>query len=257
MIISVYLQLLGVAAPKAQEILYPEGHDIINIYYISSSDFDLTDTIEVVRVVVNNEPYELRNLYLSENLPPQFQLVSYSLTMNEDAISCLHTGPVLNEVVPGYYSHRWIIDLPEPDDPLNLTVAPGAALELRYNLTCGEVGQFTLPLHTACYYGDTTGLFTVADSIVVTAHASACNFIPGDANNDQIANAVDIIFMVNFLKGGYPPAVTCYCPPIRSLYAACDVNGNCNFNGVDVVYYINYLKGVGSPLIYCPNCIIE
>jgi len=62
-------------------------------------------------------------------------------------------------------------------------------------------------------------------------------FIPGDANANGEVNGVDVVYLVNYLKGLGPP------PPDPFLRA--DANGNCEVNGVDVVYLVNYLKGFG------------
>ena len=64
-------------------------------------------------------------------------------------------------------------------------------------------------------------------------------FIPGDANGSGVLNGVDVVYLVNYLKGG--PA------PVPLL--AGDANGNCEVNGVDVTYLVNYFKGFGPPPI--------
>jgi hypothetical protein len=38
------------------------------------------------------------------------------------------------------------------------------------------------------------------------------------------------------------------------LFAAGDVNANCQFNGVDITLYVNFLKSQGPPLGFCPLC---
>ena len=62
------------------------------------------------------------------------------------------------------------------------------------------------------------------------------HFIPGDANGSGDVNGIDVVFLVNYLKGGPAPF------PILSG----DCNGDCHANGIDVVYLVNFLKG-GSP----------
>ena len=84
-----------------------------------------------------------------------------------------------------------------------------------------------------------------------------CYYIPGDANNTGIANGVDIVYMVNYLKGlGPPPPIICYdCPnPGENIYAAGDVNGTCEFNGVDITYLNHYFRGYGVPIQFCRDC---
>jgi hypothetical protein len=68
------------------------------------------------------------------------------------------------------------------------------------------------------------------------------DYLPGDANGSGAVNGIDVVYMVNFLKGGPPP------DPLLSG----DSNGDCNTNGLDVVYLVNFLKG-GSPP-FSGNC---
>jgi subtilisin family serine protease len=70
-------------------------------------------------------------------------------------------------------------------------------------------------------------------------------FVPGDANGNGTVNGIDVVYLVNYLKGVGPP------PPDPILRA--DANGSCTVNGIDVVYIVNYLKGVG-PAPFAGNC---
>jgi hypothetical protein len=66
--------------------------------------------------------------------------------------------------------------------------------------------------------------------------------LPGDANGSGIVNGLDVVFLVNYLKGQGPAP-----DPIQLG----DANGDCVTNGSDVVYMVNYFKG-GSALLACP-----
>ena len=84
---------------------------------------------------------------------------------------------------------------------------------------------------------------------------SGCAYLPGDANGNDMANGIDVSYMVNYLKGfGLPPPDTCDCPPHGVIYSAADANGSCGFNGIDVSYMVNYLKGFGPPPMPCSDC---
>jgi glucose/arabinose dehydrogenase len=61
---------------------------------------------------------------------------------------------------------------------------------------------------------------------------------PGDANASGILNGIDIIFLVNYLKGTGPNP--------EPLTAA-DANADCSINGLDVIYLVNYFKGGALP----------
>jgi hypothetical protein len=83
-------------------------------------------------------------------------------------------------------------------------------------------------------------------------------YLPGDINNDNTTNGIDIVYAVNFFKGiGPAPPRDChpYCPmEPNPFYGAGDVNGNCAFNGVDITYFVRYLKMQVPTLLYCPEC---
>lgn len=99
---------------------------------------------------------------------------------------------------------------------------------------------------------------TSAYSSVFTFTVQAgCPYVPGDINDNDVANGVDVGYGVNYFKGfGPPPPVICPdCPNVgEQIFGAGDVNGNCVFNGVDISYFVNYLKGLGPDLSFCENC---
>jgi hypothetical protein len=87
--------------------------------------------------------------------------------------------------------------------------------------------------------------------------AGGCQYVPGDINGNGTANGIDIVYGVNYLKGGPPPPIDCY--PICQIepdpfYAAGDVNGNCAFNGIDITFFVRYLKGLEPSLRHCLDC---
>jgi hypothetical protein len=91
-------------------------------------------------------------------------------------------------------------------------------------------------------------------SVIGDSAEENCNYIVGDINGNGVANGLDVVYGVNFFKGGPAPPGACYCPPSPPpFYAAGDVNGSCTFNGLDIVYFVTYLKG-GSRLTACPDC---
>jgi hypothetical protein len=99
--------------------------------------------------------------------------------------------------------------------------------------------------------------------------ASGCQYVAGEINGLGGPNGIDVVFGVNFLKGGQPPVVDCNPPcltytnpnpphdqlPLANpFYAAMDVNGNCQANGIDITYFVAFLKGLNPSLKWCLDC---
>jgi uncharacterized repeat protein (TIGR01451 family) len=248
------LILAGNASP--QEILYPLAGGLDAQYQLSADSLDIHDTLTITWTLTNNGNFPAANLFFNDNLPPDLQPIWQRTSINGDPIEVLIAGPVDNEVRFGFRSYHWIIDLPDPGDTLNNILGPGQMLEISYRVTARRRGQFLLPFHTVCFYGDTTGYFSISESLtVIVTSESSCDVLPGDANDDMAVNGLDVVFSVNFFKGGMTPPIFCDCPPRGVVYASADANGSCEFNGIDVTYMVNYFKGRGEAPLACPDCL--
>ena len=84
--------------------------------------------------------------------------------------------------------------------------------------------------------------------------SSYCIYDAGDVNGDGSANGIDVVYFVNYLKGGPEPVIYCNCANQPYFYAAADVNGNCVANGIDITFFVRYLKGQVPSLLSCPDC---
>ena len=100
---------------------------------------------------------------------------------------------------------------------------------------------------------DTLGNLNLAQevSIAKTVAAMGANlartrfappYPPGDANGDGITNLGDIVFLVNYFRGGLAPV-----PLLRG-----DANGDCRTNLSDIVFLVNYIRGGRAP--FSGNC---
>lgn len=70
-----------------------------------------------------------------------------------------------------------------------------------------------------------------------------CDFRCGDANNDDMVNVGDAVFLINYVfKNGISP----------HFPGAANVNGDANINVGDVIYIINYVFKAG-PVPSCPR----
>jgi hypothetical protein len=85
-------------------------------------------------------------------------------------------------------------------------------------------------------------------------HVSSCLYLDGDVNNNHMVNGIDVVYAVNYFKGGPVPPYSCECTAGHTWFVAGDVNGSCSFNGIDIVYMVNYFKGPGDPPMPCPDC---
>ncbi len=173
-----FLFFLIPGAVLAQETVFPAGHNIDAAYSLSAFDLSVDDTLLITRSIANHESFSLPNLYMADNLPPQFSIISYSLEIDGVPASHSYTGSLGGEVIPSCDSYRWIIDEPSPSDTSNRPLLPNETLTLEYAVVCAVIGSYTLPYHTFCAYGDTSGIFSTADSLFVT-------FSPGSSADDR------------------------------------------------------------------------
>jgi len=91
------------------------------------------------------------------------------------------------------------------------------------------------------------------DAFTIYSSPSSCEYVTGDINDSGETNGLDVVFMVNYFKGGNLPSYVCQCTPGNSWYVAGDVNNSCSFSGLDVTYLVGFLKG-GSSLLPCQDC---
>jgi len=126
-----------------------------------------------------------------------------------------------------------------------------------YSLGELDEGSYDIAFSFAGYRDTTlTGIIvysadtTEADMVM---SVFGCPYVPGDANGNGAANGLDVVYLVNYFKGGDPPIDVCLCDPYGELYPAADANGSCSVNGLDVTYMVAYFKGTGE-LLFCESC---
>ncbi len=156
--------------------VYPSGYSIEIEYQPSSSEISAGDLLTLSWSISNNEDFALSNLYLTDNLPPECPVVSSDILIGERPISFYFSGPLSDQILPGYDSYRWVIDFPHEPDSLANSLPPGSTLTLRYDVLFENPGQYELPLHTICFYGDSTGFFALGEPVSITVHPA--NEIP-------------------------------------------------------------------------------
>jgi len=98
-----------------------------------------------------------------------------------------------------------------------------------------EVGGYQYYIDTGKCYELGHGRINCYQALVL---ASNYTYVYGDANDDEIVDLADIIFLLNYLfKGGSSP------DPL----SAGDANGDCQVSLADVLYILNYLYRLGTP----------
>jgi hypothetical protein len=68
-------------------------------------------------------------------------------------------------------------------------------------------------------------------------------YLVGDVNHSGAVNGLDVIYLVNYFKGGSPPPLE-----VNGFYPEADANGSCSVNGLDVVYLVAFFKGGDPPI---------
>jgi len=156
-----------------QETLFPAGYDITARYRLSAISFSVGETLTVEWTLANDASFGLTNLFLAENLPLEFGMISSDMSIDSVDLSFYFSGPLPEEEFIGYNTYRWIIDLPIEPDTLDNVVGSGQVLTLTYRVICNSPNSYELPFHTLCCYGDTCGLFSTAGEITVSVSPSS------------------------------------------------------------------------------------
>ncbi len=116
--------------------------------------------------------------------------------------------------------------------PPNGSIAPGVIGSFDLIVTANDIIDTIVAVNITSNDPDEPALVILAHIVV-----SGPSFLPGDANGSGSVNGIDVVFLVNYLKG---------LGPVPSPFLSGDANGNCDVNGIDVVYLVNYLKGLGG-----------
>jgi hypothetical protein len=144
---------------NAAELTYPSTAAIACTYEASNVQPRVVDTIQIVRTLVNNELFDLTGIYISDNLPESFQILSQQVRINGNPDTAGFEVDAVGTISSNYRPYRWLIDDPIAGT-VNRILAPGDSVDLALSLVCSDAGQFTLEDHSNIAYGNGAGIFT-------------------------------------------------------------------------------------------------
>jgi hypothetical protein len=117
------------------------------------------------------------------------------------------------------------------------------------------LGQGRDPANGGLIWGMNDGLDQVVPIDAYSClYIDSVSCIAGDANGDWHFDALDVVYMVNYLRNEVNPPPYYWACANGRLYATADANGNCAFNAIDITYCVNYLRGRGPAPRKCPDC---
>ncbi len=160
--------LLSTVCPFGQEVLHPAGYSIVTRYDVSADTVSLGDTLTVTRVILNQEAFDLTGLYFGDNLPPEFQVAGFSVSINDTPVDVVISGPFRDSILSGYDTYYWVVDSPDTTENLQNPLGPADSAVLQLRIVAGDLGDYTLPYHATVFYGAASGFFVTGDSAVVT-----------------------------------------------------------------------------------------
>jgi hypothetical protein len=92
-------------------------------------------------------------------------------------------------------------------------------------------------------YDEANNYSALSNSPLIIASEYSDFVILGDVNNSGRVDGLDVIYLINFLRGG---------PPIPAPVLRADVNGSCDVNALDAIYLTDYFRG--GPGFINGNC---
>lgn len=102
----------------------------------------------------------------------------------------------------------------------------------------GTIGQTSVGMPVAASYSLRSGFWQNFGG------NRSCNCVPGDVDNNEILNLMDVTYLIMHLyKGGPGPVLGGVCPG--------DPNRDCVMNILDITYLINYLYRDGVIPVSC------
>ncbi|MBN1212124.1 MAG: hypothetical protein JXA92_06055 [candidate division Zixibacteria bacterium] len=245
--IFILLLSLIAATTYSAEIIVPSGTNVALDYQISAVLLKTSDTLIITRELVNNESFSLTGLYISENLPFPFEIVTQTVELNHAAIDYIYMEALYGMIIHGYSTFYWLIDDPDGSPGINNTIYPEDTLNLVLKITCSREGNYELSEHTASFYSEGNSYFTYGDSpLAIIFEAGCCRGTTGNVDCSEIEepDISDITRLIDYLYLSHVPL-------------CCVEEADANTSGgdpdiSDITRLIDYLYLSHTPLDNCP-----
>ncbi len=168
-----------------------------------------------------------------------------SQVVNIEVITSGNHPPIFNPILPQFVNaldtlNVLIIAVDPEGDAITISLVDTLPTGMVFADSGGGVASlFWAPTyeqggdHSITVVATDDSLYTDTTQVNITV----ITYIRGDANGSGELNGLDVIYLVNYFKGGPAP------DPIESG----DANGSGTTNGLDVIYLVNYFKGGPPP----------
>jgi len=179
--IVMLMLLIPVKFTIAAETLYPSGYNLSSQYDLSDSAITIADTLSITRTVRNNESFAVSGLYFSENLPPEFSLIDYSIRLNGNNIADQFAENIRPSVVDGFTTYEWVVD--DPDGSPQNVINPGHSVVFELRLICGNIGIYQFPFHATAFSGGSSGFYSTDEIITLNVSGTEDTIPPAAIGN--------------------------------------------------------------------------
>lgn len=147
------------------DAVYPDDGIVQSDYIISVSPGISTDTVTIVRNILNNNIMGVDSAALLINFPTASQLLEFGLVGESDAVRIQCMGPLENYILTNSYSYIWTI-VPAGDSHGSIA-GPEESLEIACKFLVPRAGGLELAPQAAIIYFPEQTNYTVSDSILI------------------------------------------------------------------------------------------
>ena len=146
---------------------YSSVHNILGAYPLAGFFGYFTVKYLLPYIYLFLEYFNLSGLFLSDHIPSIFQIIDQTVEIDESPVDFIFSGAQNDMIYPGYSTYHWTLDSPVDGELVNNLLHSGENLTIRYWAVSTDIGNYTFPLHSACFVADGEGYFVISDSLEV------------------------------------------------------------------------------------------